>query len=44
MQIKETGFEDAYWIQLAEYGDQCRALLNMVIKLWVPLKVENFLT
>jgi hypothetical protein len=32
------------WIHLAQDSDQWRALVNMVMKLWVPYKAGNFLT
>jgi len=30
------GWEDANWMHLAENRDQWRALVNMVMNLWVP--------
>jgi len=32
------------WIDLAENKDRWRALLNVVMNLWVPQNLGNFLT
>jgi hypothetical protein len=32
------------WIHLAENRDKWQALVNMLLKLWVPENVRNFLT
>jgi hypothetical protein len=37
MDLKETGFEGAQWIQLAPYRVQWRAILSAIINLGVPL-------
>jgi hypothetical protein len=44
MDLREIGWEDAEWIHLAYGKDHWRALVNMVMNLWVPWKVRNFLT
>jgi hypothetical protein len=36
MDLREIGWEDMYWIDLAEDRDQWRALVNMVMDLRVP--------
>jgi len=32
------------WINLAQNRDNCWALVNIVMKIWVPYNIENFLT
>jgi len=32
------------WINLAQYAEQRKALWYLVIKLWVPWNLRNFLT
>jgi hypothetical protein len=44
MDLKEVGCVGMAWIDLAEERDRWRALVNAVIKLWVPLNAWNFLT
>jgi hypothetical protein len=34
--LKEIGWDGMVWIDLAEDGDQWRALVNTVMNLWVP--------
>jgi hypothetical protein len=36
MDIRETGWGGMDWIDLAQDRDQWRALVNMVMNLWVP--------
>jgi hypothetical protein len=36
MDLREIGFGDVDWINLAQDRDRWRALVNKVIKLWVP--------
>jgi hypothetical protein len=36
MNIRERGREGVNWIRLAQDRDQWRALLNIVMNLWVP--------
>jgi hypothetical protein len=36
MVLTEIGWDDMDWIDLAQDGDQWRALVNTVINLWVP--------
>jgi hypothetical protein len=36
MDIQDVGWEGMDWIELAQDMDRWRALLNVVIKLWVP--------
>jgi hypothetical protein len=44
MTLRKTGSENVYWIHVAQDRDQWRALMNMVMKLWVPPKAGNLLT
>jgi hypothetical protein len=44
MDLRVIVWEDVDWIHLAQDRDQWRALVNMVMNLWVPQKAENFLT
>jgi hypothetical protein len=37
MDLREIGWESVEWIQLAQDRDQCQALVNMVMNLWVHL-------
>jgi hypothetical protein len=34
--LREIGWDGMDWIELAQDRDQWRALLNMVMNLWVP--------
>jgi hypothetical protein len=36
MELRETGRDGMDWIDLAQNRDQWRALVNMMINLWVP--------
>jgi hypothetical protein len=36
MDLGEIGFGDVDWIHLAQDRDRWRALVNMVMNLWVP--------
>jgi hypothetical protein len=36
MDLQEVGWVDMDWIELAQYRDRWRALLNAVMNLWVP--------
>ena len=36
MDLKEVGCDPGEWIDLAEDGDQWRAYVREVMKLWVP--------
>jgi len=36
MDLHEVGCGCMEWIELAQYRDRCRALVNAVMKLWVP--------
>jgi hypothetical protein len=36
MDLREIGWEDMKWIDLAQDRDQWRAVVNMIINLWVP--------
>jgi hypothetical protein len=43
MDHREIGWSGMDWIHLAEDRDKCRALVNTVMKLRVPLRVGKFL-
>jgi hypothetical protein len=36
MDLREIGWDDMDWINLSQDRDQWRALMNMVMNLWVP--------
>jgi hypothetical protein len=36
MDLRDTGWSGMDWTDLAQDRDQWRALVNMVINLWVP--------
>jgi hypothetical protein len=36
MDLRELGWGGMDWIELAQDRDQCRALVNTVMNLWVP--------
>jgi hypothetical protein len=40
----EVGWEGVDWIHLAQDRDQWRAVVNTVMKLWVPLMAEKLVT
>jgi hypothetical protein len=44
MDLREIGWGGINWINLAEDGDQWRALVNMVMKLQVPYNFGKFLS
>jgi hypothetical protein len=41
MDLQEVGCGGMDWIKLAQDGDRWRALLNAVMKLWVPQNAGN---
>jgi hypothetical protein len=36
MDLRETGWDDMDWIDLVQDRDKWRALVNIVMNLWVP--------
>jgi hypothetical protein len=44
MDLREIGFGDVDWIDLAQDRDRWRALVNTVMNLRVPQNAGNFLT
>jgi hypothetical protein len=42
--LRETGWGGMDWIDLAQDGDQWRALLNTVMNLWVTRNAGKFLS
>jgi len=42
--LQEVGFGVMDWIKLAQDRDRWRALVNVVMNLWVPENLGNFLT
>jgi hypothetical protein len=42
MDLRETGWDDMDWIDLAQDTDQWRALMNTVMNLRVPQNAGNF--
>jgi hypothetical protein len=43
MDIEEFGYEVVDWVHVIQYRNQWRALVNMVINFWVPLKAVDLL-
>jgi hypothetical protein len=43
MDLREIGFGDVDWINLAQDMDRCLALVNAVMNLWVPQNAGEFL-
>jgi hypothetical protein len=43
MDLREIGWDDMDWIDLAQDKDQWRALFNTVMNLWVPQNAWKFL-
>jgi hypothetical protein len=44
MYLKEIGLDSVDWIDLAQDGDQWRALVSTVMNLHVPSNAGNFLS
>jgi hypothetical protein len=44
MDLREVRWGDMEWIDVAQDSDKCRALVNAVINLRVPLNAGNFLS
>jgi hypothetical protein len=44
MDLQEIGFGDVDWIHLVQDEEQWWAVVNTVLKLWVPQNAGNFLT
>jgi hypothetical protein len=44
MDLRKIGWEGVDRMYLAQDTDQWQALVNSVMNLWVPQKVDNFLT
>jgi hypothetical protein len=44
MDLREIGFGDVDWVNLAQDRDRWWVLVNMVMNLQVPWNVGNFLT
>jgi hypothetical protein len=44
MEFSETQWEGVDWMHLAQDREKWWALVNMVMNIWVPYKVRNFLT
>ena len=42
--FQEVGWGDVDCVELAQDGDMCRAFLNEVVNIRVPLNAENFFT
>jgi hypothetical protein len=41
--LERTGIEWDEWIKIAYFSDEWREILDMVVNIWVPHKVGNFL-
>jgi hypothetical protein len=44
MYLKIVGWECMEWVHLAQDWDKWQAAVSMLMKLWVPYNVGNFLT
>jgi hypothetical protein len=44
MDLREIEWSDIYWIDLVQYRDQWRVLVNMVMNLRVQLNVGNLMS
>jgi hypothetical protein len=44
IELKEVGWKDVDWIDMAQDRDRWRALVNAVMNLRVPYNAGNFLT
>jgi hypothetical protein len=44
LDLTDIGWEGVYWMHMAQDRDQWRAVVNMVMNLWVPQKAGNFLS
>jgi hypothetical protein len=44
MDLRETGWDVVNWIDMAQDMDQWRALVNMVLNLWVLQNAGKFLS
>jgi hypothetical protein len=42
LDFREIGWGGMDWIDLAQDRDQLKALVNMVMKIWIPQNVEKF--
>jgi hypothetical protein len=42
--LREIRWGGMDWIDLNQGRDQCRALVNMVVNLWIPKNVGKFLS
>jgi hypothetical protein len=43
MYLRETEWKGVDWMHRAQAGDQWRALVSTIMKLWVPYKAGSFL-